>query len=75
MPSTEGLTEPTESLDMFVDVSGCARCGGKHVSMMFTRFVRHAPEPWSHWGTCPVTGAPVLLCSEEKPEQADDGKD
>jgi hypothetical protein len=74
-PHIKTPEEAASDLDMFIDVGGCARCEGDHIAMRFTRFVRHAPSPWTHWGTCPVTGAPVLLISVEDTEPADDGKD
>lgn len=48
---------------MVIDVEKCARCGEDHDDVAFQRFerpIKHKEE-WTHWGTCPKTGEPIIL--------------
>lgn len=49
----------------FWSVKHCARCGQDHDSVEFQAFRGSAVEDedgtrWEWWGTCPVTGDPIL---------------
>lgn len=48
-------------------IQNCARCGGEHTIVF--RKLRRACESWTHWGTCPETGEPVMM--EIEKEEAD----
>lgn len=49
------------------NVTGCARCGGDHESLLFKALAQpFAPieasgVSWTHWAKCPTNGEPVLL--------------
>lgn len=56
---------------VMVDVEGCARCGLNHDQVTFRpfdqpMFVGHG-KAFSHWGSCPSTGEPILL-GQMRPE-------
>lgn len=44
----------------YVDVIGCARCGGIHRHWLFKRFVQ-PPEGYTHYGICPKYDEPILM--------------
>lgn len=45
-----------------VNITGCARCNGKHQKMIFKPFERESENGgWSHFGFCPKTLEPVFL--------------
>ena len=50
-----------------VDVTSCARCGGDHIEVRLlplTREMECTPgcgQTWTHWGTCPETGEPLMM--------------
>lgn len=43
----------------------CARCGQDHESVEFKQFQQPVEDAdgtvWGYWGTCPVTGDPILM--------------
>lgn len=41
----------------------CARCGGRHRSIVFRRFTRplQREKRWTHWALCPRNGEPILM--------------
>jgi len=44
-----------------MNVVGCARCGKKHVGLVFIKLKKKSPNDWSHWATCPNTSEPLML--------------
>lgn len=45
-------------------LDGCARCGGDHEDLNFQRLdqpMEISGVQFTHWGTCPETGSPILL--------------
>lgn len=46
--------------DFQTKVTNCARCGKDHESLQFRRLKTPAGN-FTHWGTCPNTGEPILL--------------
>jgi hypothetical protein len=46
-------------------VTACARCGGDHLEVEFTPFVR-PPSDATHWGQCQKTGDPILMLVRDK---------
>ncbi len=46
---------------MKMAVEGCARCGGTHSDLIVSEFQRTPEGGWTHWATCPATGAPILI--------------
>jgi hypothetical protein len=46
--------------EIVTSVNNCARCGGNHALVKFTRFVR-PPADATHWGQCQKTGDPILM--------------
>jgi hypothetical protein len=50
-----------------IEVTACARCGGDH-AVSFRTFA-NPPEfdssIYDWWGTCPVTGEPILMRMEQ----------
>lgn len=54
----------------YLDVRGCARCGGDHDHLL----AKHMERPvicieshgkWEYFATCPKTSAPILLSRSE----------
>lgn len=43
-----------------VKVRSCARCNSDHDVVFFKSFTRPV-ENYTHWGTCPNTGEPILM--------------
>lgn len=52
---------------MTVSVRSCQRCGADHVGMKFQPLSNPA-DRFRFWGSCPVTGQPVLLAVIETEE-------
>lgn len=51
---------------LFIDIHGCARCGGIHKHMEFKPFKSPTDEA-SHWTLCPATSEPLFLRMVEGP--------
>ena len=51
-------------------VGSCARCGSDHTSVEFTLLERPC-EDWTHWGTCPNNGEPIMLKMVETSEESE----
>lgn len=68
MPDTPMQVTAVENIDhevLMMSVTHCARCGRDHPEIVFTTFLRPPSDAsgtlWSWWGTCPVSGDPILL--------------
>ena len=48
-------------------VKNCARCGGDHPIIQYRPFTSKPPS-YTHFGTCPDTGEPILLSMVEVPD-------
>ena len=47
-----------------ITVENCARCGGNHevsYKELERPFVESSGNEWTHWGSCPVNGDPILI--------------
>lgn len=42
-------------------LNNCPRCGGTHQAIEADRLTNPVLGEWTHWGTCPTTGQPVLF--------------
>lgn len=62
---------------MKVNIIRCARCGSDHsVEMAPFRnqpIIENDQTEWTHWGTCPETGEPILMRIIARPEPAKTG--
>jgi hypothetical protein len=47
---------------MKVSIKRCARCGGDHLSLIFTP-LSNPPHEFTHWAMCPVSKEPILMKS------------
>lgn len=56
-------------------VRQCARCGQDHEEIVYKQFERPVEDTdgtvWNWWGTCPVTGDPILMAEIIRHEQPD----
>lgn len=64
--------KPPELKPLTVNLTTCARCGGFHAAMQFSKLTRPMATPagdtLTHWALCPVNGEPVLLKVDEGKE-------
>ena len=44
-----------------VDIKSCARCGKDHEQVLFVKFLRNPVPGFTRWGTCPLTGEPIMM--------------
>jgi hypothetical protein len=42
-------------------ITNCARCGGDHPDLVFTKLARPILDEYTHWAACPKTGEPVIM--------------
>jgi len=56
----EELEDLRRKDEWFQAVKHCARCGGDHDEMKFTR-LSHPSAEWTHWAPCPTNGEPLML--------------
>ena len=55
-----------------MDVHGCARCGKDHARIHFKPIDNAGPD-CTHYGTCPATGQPILMCYVPKAAAPEEG--
>lgn len=60
MPSEDALSVPIPDRVEFASLKGCARCGGDHEHMTFTKMERPIDD-MPYWAPCPTNGDPILL--------------
>lgn len=65
-------------MSMLNEVYQCARCGQTHLEderVEFKRFKKPVVDRdgtvWEYWGTCPLTGDPILLSVIQEPNYAE----
>ncbi len=56
----------TRLTNLTTNVYGCSRCGQNHEQVNFYYLIRpisadNGSRDWTHWGTCPTHGEPILL--------------
>ena len=44
-----------------VTIGNCARCGGQHPHLEFSKLTRPMEGKWCYWAACPANGEPILM--------------
>ena len=47
---------------MTINVNQCARCGGNHTALIFTKLSGAPVGDCEYWSMCPTLSQPILLC-------------
>ena len=55
------ISKPMDGDIVVKNLSGCARCGGRHQNLRFSKLTISQPDSHSHWAMCPCTNQPVML--------------
>lgn len=65
-PRTVASTAPET-----IDIENCSHCGKPHRQLKLKAFARPQTDStgaiWTHWGTCPNTGDPILAKEKVTP--------
>jgi hypothetical protein len=55
---------------MTMSVTRCARCGGNHEHILFTKLSGQPIAGVTHWGMCPALNQPILMEVRERAKDA-----